>query len=304
MEAFLDFERRGGGEGRRHLDRDLRAVDADRATQALLDQIDEYNREDCIATLLLRDWLLERRDEALAQFGPFPPPEPPEPKPVPEAKAERAELRGAAARRGRGARGAAARLPRPRAQAGLVGVLRPDRDDARGAARGRGVDRRARAGRRAGARSKRSLAYTLAFPPQEHKLGVGQQTCRSARPAKSPGEIIELDREARTARAQARAARSRTCRCREALIPGGPFNTPDAGGRARCASAARCSPATAATRRSSRSSGASRSTGRVQTTDLDEMKALVLSLDGRHLVIQGPPGLGQDVDVRPADRAT
>ncbi len=32
---------------------------------------------------------------------------------------------------------------------------------------------------------------------------------------------------------------------------------------------------------------------RVQTTDLDEMEALVLSLDGRHLVIQGPPGSGK-----------
>jgi uncharacterized protein len=31
----------------------------------------------------------------------------------------------------------------------------------------------------------------------------------------------------------------------------------------------------------------------VQTTDLDEMKGLVLSLDGRHLVIQGPPGSGK-----------
>ena len=31
----------------------------------------------------------------------------------------------------------------------------------------------------------------------------------------------------------------------------------------------------------------------MQTTDLDEMKALVLSLDGRHLVIQGPPGSGK-----------
>ena len=31
----------------------------------------------------------------------------------------------------------------------------------------------------------------------------------------------------------------------------------------------------------------------VQTSDLDEMKELVLSLDGRHLVIQGPPGSGK-----------
>jgi DNA polymerase III delta prime subunit len=31
----------------------------------------------------------------------------------------------------------------------------------------------------------------------------------------------------------------------------------------------------------------------VQTNDLEEMKALVASLDGRHLVIQGPPGSGK-----------
>ena len=31
----------------------------------------------------------------------------------------------------------------------------------------------------------------------------------------------------------------------------------------------------------------------MQTTDLDEMAELVLSLDGRHLVIQGPPGSGK-----------
>ena len=31
----------------------------------------------------------------------------------------------------------------------------------------------------------------------------------------------------------------------------------------------------------------------VQTTDLDEMAELLLSLDGRHLVIQGPPGSGK-----------
>src|SRR5207302_3626234 len=31
----------------------------------------------------------------------------------------------------------------------------------------------------------------------------------------------------------------------------------------------------------------------VQTTDFEEMVKLVLSLDGRHLVIQGPPGSGK-----------
>ena len=39
---------------------------------AILAAIDAYNREDCIATRVLRDWLLERRAEAIARFGPFP----------------------------------------------------------------------------------------------------------------------------------------------------------------------------------------------------------------------------------------
>src|SRR5207247_1576672 len=60
--------------------------------QAILDAIAAYNREDCIATRLLRDWLLERRQEALDAFGPFPLREPDEPKPIPERKADRAAL--------------------------------------------------------------------------------------------------------------------------------------------------------------------------------------------------------------------
>ncbi len=37
--------------------------------QALLDWIEDYNREDCHSTLLLRDWLLERRAECERQYG-------------------------------------------------------------------------------------------------------------------------------------------------------------------------------------------------------------------------------------------
>ena len=94
MEAFLDFERRAeikdGGTSIVVFERWMQTRD-----HALLDQIAAYNEEDCIATLLLRDWLLERRAEALAQFGPFPLPEPVEPKPIPEVKVERAALRDA-----------------------------------------------------------------------------------------------------------------------------------------------------------------------------------------------------------------
>ena len=92
MEAFLDFERQAeikeGGTSIVIFEQWMQTRD-----QALLDQIDAYNREDCIATRLLRDWLLERRAEALERFGPFPLPEPVESKPIPEEKAERAELR-------------------------------------------------------------------------------------------------------------------------------------------------------------------------------------------------------------------
>jgi predicted RecB family nuclease len=44
--------------------------------QKILDAIAAYNREDCIATRRLRDWLLDRRREALDAFGPFPVAEP------------------------------------------------------------------------------------------------------------------------------------------------------------------------------------------------------------------------------------
>ncbi len=37
--------------------------------QHILDDIEAYNRDDCRSTLLLRDWLLDRREEAVAQFG-------------------------------------------------------------------------------------------------------------------------------------------------------------------------------------------------------------------------------------------
>ena len=37
--------------------------------QGILDRIERYNEEDCISNLLLRGWLLERREEAEARFG-------------------------------------------------------------------------------------------------------------------------------------------------------------------------------------------------------------------------------------------
>ena len=140
LEVFLDFRReaevKDGGASIVVFEQWMQTGE-----QALLDQIDEYNREDCIATRLLRDWLLGLRERALAEHGPFP-----------SARAEGAEARARAAGRAGGpsrraprrrtrARRPAPRLPRSRAQARLVGVLRPGREDGRGAARGLGVDR-------------------------------------------------------------------------------------------------------------------------------------------------------------------
>ena len=71
MEAFLDFERQAevkdGGTSIVMFEEWMQTRE-----QAMLDQIAAYNEEDCIATLLLRDWLLERRAEALREFGPVP----------------------------------------------------------------------------------------------------------------------------------------------------------------------------------------------------------------------------------------
>ena len=129
MEAFLDFHRQAevkdGGSSIVMFEEWMQTRE-----QALLDKIAAYNEEDCIATLLLRDWLLERRAEALREFGPFPQPEPVEPKPAAGGQGRARRAPRGAPRRGRGARGAPARLPRARAQAGLVGLLRPAREDA------------------------------------------------------------------------------------------------------------------------------------------------------------------------------
>src|SRR5262249_32185666 len=92
MEAFLDFERRAeikeGGASIIAFEQWMQTHD-----DALLRQIDEYNREDCVATRPLRHRPLELRADAIPQFGPFPQPDPKEPRELPPRKVERAALR-------------------------------------------------------------------------------------------------------------------------------------------------------------------------------------------------------------------
>jgi predicted RecB family nuclease len=64
---------------------------------ARLDEIARYNRDDCLATLELRDWLLKQREEAEVQYGaPIAFRAPPEPYEVPQGDiSETADLRDA-----------------------------------------------------------------------------------------------------------------------------------------------------------------------------------------------------------------
>jgi predicted RecB family nuclease len=63
--------------------------------EGLLKKIEDYNRDDCISTQRLRDWLEERRPESEAQFGltlPRPPAELPPPRPLTPAQERVREL--------------------------------------------------------------------------------------------------------------------------------------------------------------------------------------------------------------------
>ena len=87
-----------------------------------------------------------------------------------------------AAHRRRGARLAAlarrraARVSPPRgaARRGGGSSTRCEQMTDRGAGRRRGIDRRPRADGRAGRRTRSRSFYTLAFPPQQYKLGAGR----------------------------------------------------------------------------------------------------------------------------------
>ena len=291
MEAFLDFERgaeiKEGGSSIVAFEEWMISRD-----QLILDKIFSYNREDCVATRLLRDWLLERRAEALDRFGPFPTPEPVESKPAPPQKLERAELREALLAREDETLALAAQLldyhNRERKpvwwaffdriemtseelieDADSIGGLEPV---------GEPVP------------EKLSLAHTFRFPVQEHKIGRGQNVIDPATGA-GAGEILELDPDARTLVLKRGPSLAETA-LPEALIPGDPFRTPEQEealarlGRS-LLEGTRLYPAVESVLRREPFPHS------IQTNDLDELEALLLSLDGRQLVIQGPPGSGK-----------
>ncbi len=287
MEAFLDFHRsapiRDGGTSIVEYERYVQTRDP-----SILDAIAAYNEEDCAATRVLRDWLLGLRAEALARFGPFPSPEPVESREAKPEKLERADLREALLEAGHDL---AAQLldyhDRERKpvwwaffdrieqtpeelveDAEAIGLLTPLGEPEQ---------------------DKKSWIHRFTFPAQEHKLKVGHQPFDES--GLDAGKIVELDREVGML-ALRRGPKLADVALPRALLPGHPYRT-DAQddalmrvGRSLLDGDRRYPAVESLLARESFGHD-------VQTTDFEEMARLVLSLDGRHLVIQGPPGSGK-----------
>jgi uncharacterized protein len=289
LEVFLDFERRAevkdGGTSLVVFERYIQTHDP-----ALLAQIDAYNEEDCVATMLLRDWLLELRTEAVAQWGPFRQPEPEEPREAQERKRERSALQQLLLAAGEEV---VAQLldyhDRERKPVWWAFFDRlektPDEllDDSESIGGLEPVGEPEQV-------TKQSKAYTFAFPPQEHKIGEGQDV-RDPATEKSPGELLELDREQRLVVIK-RGPSFKDVALPKAIIPGSPYYTDaqegalERFGRSLVAGDHGYPALETILRREPFDHA-------IQTTDLEAMKALVRSLDGGHLVIQGPPGSGK-----------
>ena len=274
----------------------------DERDPALLERIERYNEEDCLSTSCLRDWLLERRAEAEAQFGVE----------IPWRGAARGE--GAATRRPPSSRRARASCATRSLATGdpalaLMGdLLEYHRREAspvwwwffarcemtpERARRGLRVDRRARAGR-LGAGDGREVAR-----PRLPLPGAAAQARRRRRGLRSGDDGQRgHDRRARRGRgdaaAAARAVSSRTSPLPTALIPGGAWTTSDQqaalmrSARSLLAGDGRYPHLEKLLRREPPLGGA-----RVQCEGLEEMGRLVREVEGSYLFVQGPPGSGK-----------
>jgi uncharacterized protein len=269
----------------------------ERREPAILDDIAAYNEEDVVSTLQLRDWLLPKRP------GAAPEPEETKPREPRAGAAETEELRAALLAGLPDDPHDVADADRPRwllaqlllyhrreekpvwwaffDKIGRTSEELQERDsDAIG-----GLEP---AGPPIG--SGDSLVSQFRFPPQQHHLGPGSQVFDPASGGPA-GTIEALEEEAGTLSLR-RGPSLEQVAMPEALIPGGPYKTPEQ---------------QAALRRLARSVladderfGASRSVlvrepfpAALPQDDLEAAKRLVAGLGGRHLVIQGPPGTGK-----------
>ncbi len=263
----------------------------------LLDDIAEYNTEDCISTLELRDWLLPLRPASA------PEPEPPEPRDPPLDTAEIEQLRQAllaglpddphaivASDRSRWLMAQLVLYHRREAKPvwwaffdkiGRTAEELQERDsDAIG-----GIEQTGPA-----TAAGSSQLYPFAFPAQQHHLGPRTNVYDPAT-GKPAGVIEELDDEAGTL--LLRRGRSLADEpLPGSLMPGGPYSTPEQ--QAALRRLARAVLSGSASYPAARSILERTSHGQaLPQDDLDAARRLVAGLDGQHLFIQGPPGSGK-----------
>jgi predicted RecB family nuclease len=289
--------------------------------QRILDEIAEYNEEDCVSTLKLRDWLLGLREEAEADFGPAIRWEEPEERELSEEALEE----GAETDRLREALLAgvpddlAGATDEQRAlwlMAQLVDYHRREDKPVWWAffeRRSMSPDELIEDAESIGdlcpvldiepEAKKGSLVYTLEFPVQEHRLSPRDDVFDPAT-RKRAGTIVSVDDVAgrlRLSRGKARADDPLP----RALIPGGPYRTDHQ---------------RAALRRLAREveDGGAAGTGpyralrdillrafprieviatgtplQDESVDLEQAKKIAANLDESYLFIQGPPGSGK-----------
>jgi len=273
----------------------------DEKDDAHLEAIERYNEEDCLSTVLLRDWLVERKEEAERTFGvEIPWRSPPEGRERSEEAAEALDERAALRERLLASEdpslvllGHALEYHRREARpvwwayfdrlektpgqliedSESIGCLEPT---------GEGEPL---------PKPKRSTEYPLRFPAQAHRLKEGD-TPVDPRSKASAGEIVALDDAEGLLRLRRGTAREGPLP--EALVPGGAWDT-----RLQQAALARFASSVLARdgryphlekllRREPPLGGA-----RVQRETLDEMCSLVEDVEGSYLFVQGPPGSGK-----------
>jgi predicted RecB family nuclease len=269
----------------------------DERDQSILDGIEAYNREDCLSTYLLREWLLERKADAEAAWGTEiawrAPPELREIKPEAEGEREEREaLREELLARGEDL--AAFLLEYHRREAKpvwwaffkrlelTVPELIEDAESI-GGLEWDGEEPEAH---------KRSFVYTFSFPVQQHKLDPGDEVV-DPRTGDGAGTLVELDDVAGRLKLR-RGPKFEGQPLPQALIPGGAWNATYQRaalmrlGRSVRDGDGRYAALEGVLRREPPLDGA-----RVQVAELDEMKELVGRVEGRHLFVQGPPGSGK-----------
>ena len=269
--------------------------------QRLLARIAAYNEEDCLATLALRDWLLQMRPSKARWFEP---PDPREPDPDREAAdAAREQLRlalveDAPAGAARWLAGQLLGYHRREARPGWWAYfdrrdrmspeeLVEDSEAISGLAPDPGAKPEA---------VRNSRGYWLTFPEQQHKLSPGTT---AVDPATEKSEPIEDIDDAAGRLMITRGPTRLSERLPQALIPGGPIGDEaqrEALGRLGQSIRDRTKryPALESIlewdRPRFRDKGDSAS---IQTNDLAELLGLAHGLDRSYLFIQGPPGSGK-----------